>query len=201
VSSARQPSDRAAGVPQPQASGDRPRHRLFFALVPPPAVLADIGLVADELRQQQARGRPVRSEQWHLTLAFLGDFAEADAPERARRAGAEASASAHPFDVVLDRIASFPGARPPWFLTGDAAPILPLQSRLVAALQAAGLEPKDAGRVFVPHVTLLRNAHGPLPPTPIAPITWPAREFVLIDSGSAERGYVTLQRWALDGPA
>jgi 2'-5' RNA ligase len=194
--------DRAAGAPPPLPTGDKPRHRLFFALVPPPAVLADIGLVADALRQQQAaRGRPVGSEQWHLTLAFLGDFAEADAPERARRAGEEAAACAQPFDVVLDRIGSFPGARPPWFLTGDAAPILPLQSRLVAALQAAGLEPKDAGRVFVPHVTLLRNAHGPLPPTPIAPISWPAREFVLIDSGSAERGYVTLQRWPLDGPA
>jgi 2'-5' RNA ligase len=198
VNSARQPAPGAATLP---AAGAQPRHRLFFALVPPPAVVAAITQVAVDLRQHAARGRPTRPEQLHITLAFLGDFADPDAPERARRAGAEAAAGARPFDVVLDRVDSFPGARPPWFLTGDAAPFLPLQSRLLAALQVAGFRSKDAGRVFVPHVTLLRNAHGPLRPTPIAPIAWPARDFVLIDSGSAGRGYVTLQRWPLGDPA
>jgi 2'-5' RNA ligase len=198
VNSARQPAPGAATLP---AAGDQPRHRLFFALVPPPAVVAAITQVADDLRQHAARGRPTRPEQLHLTLAFLGDFTEADAPRRALEAGAQAAVDARPFEVVLDRLDSFPGARPPWFLTGDAAPILPLQSRLLAALHAAGFRPKDAGRVFVPHVTLLRNAHGPLPPTPISPIAWPVRDFVLIDSGSAGRGYVTLQRWPLGDPA
>jgi 2'-5' RNA ligase len=183
------------------AAGDTPRHRLFFALVPPPAVLSDIERIAADLQQRYAaRGRAIRPEQLHLTLAFLGNFDDADAAERARQAGTQAAVDTQAFDVVLDRADSFPGTRPLWFLTGDAAPILPLQSRLLAALHAAGFEPKDAGRVYVPHLTLLRNAHARLPPTPIAPIAWTAREFVLIDSRSAGQRYLVLQRWPLAAP-
>jgi 2'-5' RNA ligase len=179
-----------------------PAHRLFFALVPPPSALDAIERVAEDLREREgARGRPTRREQLHLTLAFLGDFDDADAPVRALRAGTRAAEGARDFNVVLDRAGSFPGARPPWFLTGKATPLLPLQAGLLSALQAEGFRPKDAGRPFVPHVTLLRNGNGGLEATPITPVAWPAREFVLVDSRTAEHRYVVLQRWPLSAPA
>ena len=67
--------------------------RLFVAIVPPPSALAELSAVVDELRAQAdllaagdttlepsgtvQRLRWSSSDQWHLTLAFLGEVDEA----------------------------------------------------------------------------------------------------------------------------
>jgi 2'-5' RNA ligase len=179
------------------------RQRLFFALLPPADVRAGIASAAALLAARFAPGgRAIAPEQWHLTLRFLGDFpAGSDAAERARWAGAQVRAA--PCALVLDLAASFPGARPPWVLRGAGArqALEGLHAGLCAALAAAGFAPGEPAHAFVPHVTLVRHATQALPPTPIAPIAWPARDFVLLESLPAERRYVERGRWPLAPPS
>lgn len=175
------------------------RQRLFFALLPPPAVHARIAEAAALLATRFAPGgRAIAPEQWHLTLRFLGDFpAGSDATERARWAGAQVRAA--PCALVLDQAASFPGLRPPWVLRGaDARLSLEgLHGGLCAALAAAGFPAGEPEHAFAPHVTLFRHAAQALPPMPIAPIAWAVRDFVLLESLPAEHRYVELARWPL----
>ena len=175
-------------------------HRLFFALAPTPAVLAEIEAAAEALGVPAAGGRRTRAEKLHLTLAFLGDFdaaAGTRAISQALLAGARAAANVLSFDFVLDQAFSFAGARPLWLLGGEAAPFKPLHVELMFALAAQQLVPRDAGRPFQPHVTLLRDARAPLPRTSIEPIHWRARELALFDSQLATGRYDIVERWPL----
>jgi 2'-5' RNA ligase len=171
-----------------------PRHRLFFGLQPPAPVLAQLLAAAARVQAQSAPGgRPVPREKLHLTLAFLGDFDDEDAVRRACDAGAQVEASG--FDFILDQATSFGTRQPLWVFAGDAAPFAKLHAGLLRCLNAQDLHAHDEPRVFLPHVTWLRHARGRLPRMQIAPIAWPAREFVLYDSRQGQ--YHVLARWPL----
>ena len=175
-------------------------HRLFFALAPTPAVLAQIESAAETLGVPAAGGRRTRPEKLHLTVAFLGDFdaaAGTSAISQALVAGAHTAGNVLAFDFVLDQAFSFSGARPLWLLGGEAAPFKPLHVELMFALAARQLVPRDAGRPFLPHVTLLRDARAPLPRTSIDPIHWRASELALFDSQLATGRYDIVERWPL----
>lgn len=176
------------------------RHRLFFALLPPADACARIAALAAALDARFAPGgRAIAREQWHVTLRFLGDFpAPSDAVERARWAGDRVHAE--PFDLGLDALASFEGARPPWVLLGGAAreQLEALHAALCEALAGAGFAPGEPRHAFVPHLTLVRHARQPLARMPVEPpIAWTARDFVLLESFPAEHRYVERGRWAL----
>jgi 2'-5' RNA ligase len=163
-------------------------HRLFFALAPTPAVLAEIESAAETLGVPAAGGRRTRPEKLHLTMAFLGDFdaaAGTSAISQALVAGAHTAGNVLAFDFVLDQAFSFSGARPLWLLGGEAAPFKPLHVELMFALAARQLVPRDAGRPFLPHVTLLRDARAaaahvdrshPLARERACPVRQPARD-------------------------
>jgi 2'-5' RNA ligase len=170
-----------------------PRHRLFFALQPPATVLASLlAAVAQVQAERGPGGRPVPPDKLHLTLAFLGDCDD-DASRRALEAGAMVEAPA--FIFTLDQATSFAARQPPWVFTAAAGPFAGLRSSLLRNLHAQGLHADDEGRDFVPHVTWRRNARQRLAPTAIAPVPWPARDFVLYDS--REGLYDVLARWPL----
>ena len=63
--------------------------RLFVALTPPREAVAQLWSAAAEVREAQPDLRWTPSEQWHLTLAFLGEVDDAprlDLTERLARA-------------------------------------------------------------------------------------------------------------------
>ena len=86
--------------------------RLFVAVVPPPEVLADLGAAVAPRQADQAVHRDLRwtgPEDWHVTLAFLGDVpgpvATGLAPALER-----AAAGHRPFPLALAGAGAFPAA-------------------------------------------------------------------------------------------
>jgi len=150
--------------------------RLFFAVWPDSAArerLAELarGVAAD------FGGKPVAAARIHLTLAFLGEVDEARMP-----AAGEAAASVHcaPFQVRLDGIGSFAGARVAWAGMSGEAPsaLLELQATLAAALASSGFALEE--RPFAPHATLARGIARTVPRERIDPVAWEARQFSLV---------------------
>ena len=168
-------------------------HRLFFALWPDDALRAAIAEVSQRLLPTTAHGRRMRVERLHMTVQFLGDF---DSPPDAAIDTAIAAAMSiePPMEIALplDRLGNFGRGRVVWLGT-SATPgqLLELHRRLGDALAARGLTPKHAD-MFVPHVTLARDA-GAAFEAAVPALQWRARDFVLVDSTSGE--YRILGRW------
>ena len=60
--------------------------RLFVAIVPPPAVQAELARRLAPLQAEAAPGlRWTSQESWHITLAFLGEVREEVVPELSTR--------------------------------------------------------------------------------------------------------------------
>lgn len=175
-------------------------NRLFFALWPDETVRSASREAARQLNLRLQPGGYLSSpERYHLTLLFLGDQVLPQ-HERAARLAVDALRAA-PFDLCFDQAGSFRNKSIPWWLGPRQVPagLTRLQERLRESLQRAQV-PVDRMR-FVPHLTIARDARRVLPVTPIAPIVWPVREFVLIRSHLDRQPveYEILQRWALEG--
>jgi 2'-5' RNA ligase len=182
---------------------DATPHRLFFALWPDAALRGRIASTVAGLERDNAPGgRRLNPDRYHLTLQFLGDFQPLRQSVVDAAIAAADSIRLPGFDLVLDRVGSFPKAGVCWL--GASAPpeaLRQLWDGLGSALASARVQVKSASD-FSPHLTVLRDVHRPLPSTPIEPLPWPLREFVLIDSVSgAHPTYRLLGRWPLqDGP-
>jgi 2'-5' RNA ligase len=178
---------------------DATPHRLFFALWPDAALRGRIASTVAGLERDNAPGgRRLNPDRYHLTLQFLGDFQPLRQSVVDAAIAAADSIRLPGFDLVLDRVGSFPKAGVCWL--GASAPpeaLRQLWDGLGSALAIARVQVKSAS-AFSPHLTVLRDVHRPLPSTPIEPLPWPLREFVLIDSVSgAHPTYRLLGRWPL----
>jgi 2'-5' RNA ligase len=188
--------------------------RLFVAVVPPPEVLVDLDTAVASHRAERAAHRDLRwtgQEDWHLTLAFLGDV---PGPVAARLASAlERAAAGHrPFPLALAGAGAFPEAphaRVLWCgLDGDQAALAALAASVADAVTRAGAAPPDAGRPFRPHLTLART-RGRTPAdvrdlvtalSGYASPSWPVDRIQLIDSHPGGRPrYSPIGRWPLNG--
>lgn len=173
-------------------------HRLFFALWPGDELRRGIGEATSQLLQQHdADGRRIGSHRYHLTLQFLGDYAELPPSLVESAAKAAASIEVTPFELVLDRAGSFRNRSIPWWLGCEATPdsLRVLWDELGAALAKGGVRVRS-GRDLVPHVTVLRDARRPLPSTAITPLPWSVESFVLIHSElGAHSAYTVLGQW------
>jgi 2'-5' RNA ligase len=171
---------------------------LFFALAPAPATRAAMAAAADALRaEHDPRGRWLKPARYHLTLQFLGEFAQVPPDLVARAIAASADIALPRFDFRLDVAGSF-GARgmPVWLGCQEApAALLQLHDALGRALARHGCRTHGASRM-VPHVTILRDAEHALRRPLAPPIDWHVEEFVLIDSQPPEP-YRVIGRWPL----
>lgn len=176
-------------------------HRLFFALRADARTASAIAGAMAVLESATAiRHRPIDPVNLHVTLNFLGNFAQFPVDVAVRAKAAAAALDHCSFDFVLDRIASFRGHRQsPWVLRcapGTEEGLREFQGRLGGALARAGVVAED--REFVPHATIAYGDAELPAPLPISPIRWPARAFALIDSHAGCARHDVLAEWKLD---
>lgn len=192
--------------------------RLFVALEPSPAGIAELDTAVAPLRVRRPELRWVGTDRWHVTLAFLGEVAEDkldDLGVRLERAAARhgvqtlrigrggAFPSAGKARVLISHVESVapePAPRSQSGLAGLAA----LAASVSAAARRAGAPPPDEGRRYRPHLTLARSRQ----PTDLGELAealsgftgqpWTASQVHLIRShtGPAPH-YDTLGSWPL----
>jgi 2'-5' RNA ligase len=119
------------------------RVRLFVSIRPSRRAVAHLDAAL-------AGRRTSRQDQWHVTLALLGEVAD---PEVLRGPLGEAARSMQPFDVHLAGGSAFNGARAAWAGVGGDVEAL---SSLAAAVQQAcrGAGAWSGNRRFRPHLTV-----------------------------------------------
>lgn len=176
------------------------RHRLFFALWPNAEVASHLhALGADLVEHTHGRGRVMRAETIHMTLAFVGAVTSGQRDAMIKSAN-EIQCDA--FDVSLDRLGFW--ARGGVLYAGSSASETAMpcrQRRLFDAVRdlvgQSNLPHID--RVPVPHVTLARNVRGPNLPRLGDTLSWHAEEFALVESQlhSSDARYKTLATWPL----
>ena len=176
-------------------------HRLFFAVFPDDAARRAIALAAEGMRSRgTVRGRWIDPRRYHLTLIFLGDNAELrrDLVDRAMAAAMKVRLPA--FVLSLERIASFPGRKPPGVLlcAEGTTPVHALWLALRRELELVGLG-AALEKDFTPHLTVFHGHGAMLDAAAIEPIAWTVREFVLVHSVVGQKEYRILGRWALSG--
>jgi RNA 2',3'-cyclic 3'-phosphodiesterase len=183
--------------------------RLFVAIVPPPGVLAELAAVVEPLRAARPELRWTGEDDWHLTLAFLGELAETVLPELSIRL--ERAASRHSGQqLAVAGGGAFPGrrkARVLWAGVRSGAGLAPLAASVAAGARRAGAPPPDEGRKYRPHLTLAR-CREPADVTELAAALegfagreWTATDLRLIRSnlGNRHPRYQDLGDWPLRG--
>jgi 2'-5' RNA ligase len=158
--------------------------RCFIAAWPDSAARRRCAELIEAVRPHADHGRATRPENLHLTLAFIGELADAEA---AAVAAACAGLAPAPRDWRLDVIGFFARPRVLW-AGGTSTPDLDA----IAAAARALLDRMNVRydrKPFVPHVTLLRDVRRFDGPTAIAPpIAWCVDDVGLYRSGRDERG-------------
>jgi 2'-5' RNA ligase len=168
--------------------------RLFFALWPDDDVSS---YMRDHLlpHLQSLRGKPQRPDQWHVTLAFLG---EVPTPRRALLQAVADRVTAAPFTLSFDAIEYWRRPRVVCMTASLTPPPLQiLVESLRERLQGAGFELDP--RPYLPHVTLARKVFVAEEFTLAAPVVWTVDRFTLVRSVTDPAGsrYEPLHWWNL----
>lgn len=182
--------------------------RLFVAVLPPPEALDELAAAVAPLRQEAPDLRWTGRQQWHLTLAFLGEVDERVLPDVTTRL--ERAASRHPAqELAFAGGGAFPSARRARVLwTGFRASdkeLAALAASIAAGARRAGAPPPDEGRKYHPHLTLAHCR----PPNDVSGLVgsladfagtmWTARSVVLMRSylGGGPPRHEQLAAWPL----
>jgi len=168
--------------------------RAFYALAPTESVRARLAELGRDVARR-SRGRAVAPENAHLTLAFLGDVADAALPEL-HAIGHRLPSTG--FELEFDSLGAWRASGVAWIAPSVLPPELPaLHAQLAQALNDAGFAHET--RPFRAHVTLARRCLQPLPRTRCAPIVWAVDRVLLIGSELRSEGpiYRELGAWPL----
>jgi RNA 2',3'-cyclic 3'-phosphodiesterase len=189
--------------------------RLFVAIVPPPAVTAELDACTAPLRPAWPGLRWTGPEAWHVTLTFLGEVREEVLPELTTRL--ERAARRHRAQRLAVRgggaFPSSPRARVVWAgLDADRPALAALAASVAAGARRAGAPSPGEDRRFRAHITLARLRE----PGDVRPLTaelsglsgtpWTAAEIQLIRSHLPGPGagrtpvYTSLAAWPLTTP-
>jgi 2'-5' RNA ligase len=154
--------------------------RVFFGLWPPAPLAGHLAGLAEQWAAA-AGGRATRRNTIHLTLAFLGNV---PVGRLAELQAVAAGVCSEPCELVLDTAGIWHRKRIAWAGCTKVPPALAaLAAGLAGRLSAAGFPLADAGRPFVPHVTLVRRVRDTAAaPPPLGPLRWYCDRFVLVRS-------------------
>ena len=128
--------------------------RLFVAIDFETRTKGELGEIRDALRERTQRGSFTRTENFHLTLVFLGEVPGDRVPDITR---AMDNIKSIPFELTMGGLGRFSRAGGDvWWIGVQKSPELgQLQSALSRALAAQGFEIEQ--RVYTPHLTLARQ--------------------------------------------
>ena len=127
--------------------------RIFFALWPDDRQRDRLRDVINSVART-VEGRVIDRRNWHVTLAWIGDFPERQIPDLQSRA---AQIQVKPFRLSFDRLEFW--ARPKVAcMVGATVPaeLQALVADLHIVIQDFGVIPND--RTYRPHITVARNA-------------------------------------------
>lgn len=157
--------------------------RLFFGLWPDPAT-RDALRRATRALVRHCGGKPVPAENFHLTMAFLGDVPD-EQVEGIRSAAA--GCRLEPLTLCLERIGHFSVPQVLWIGPSETPePLVRLASDLWRALAPVGLRPQ--ARPFHAHITLARKVVEIPEMTAVRPVQWPVTGFSLLESQTTATG-------------
>ena len=122
--------------------------RLFIAIQPNRSVRAALRAVQNELRRRGVEGNFTRMENLHLTLAFIGEYPDADTVTDVLQ-----GLSFEPFTIRTEGFGSFGDLW--WMGLGSDGELEALDRQLRHLLADAAI-PFDR-KSFRPHVTLIRQ--------------------------------------------
>jgi len=170
--------------------------RYFLALWPDDQTREKLAAVADRLAPDS--GRRVRTQNLHITLAFLGHVAQEVVEELC--AGC-AQIKTRAFSLNLDHIGWWKRPRVLW-LAADAIPddLQDLSLQANALVQACGIKLDD--RPYQPHLTLMRKVPERPRGVRFDPIYWNISDFCLVKSNTLPGGaeYCIVSTWPLQQP-
>ena len=109
--------------------------------------------IQDTMRTYGVRGKDTPPENMHLTLAFIGEYDDAELVKEVVE-----SIEIRPFEIRLKGIGAFGDLW--WVGIDNSAPLMAISRRLRRALAEAGI-PFDKKK-FSPHITIIRRANGRL---------------------------------------
>jgi 2'-5' RNA ligase len=159
--------------------------RLFFSLWPTSKVRQQM-VAASEQAIEAAGGNPIPPENYHITLAFLGNVPRDTIPELIFVArGIRFPA----FEMQLDRTGYWPRSQIAWLKpSATPSPLEKLVAELWVALSTLGITPDEHS--FAPHVSLVRRVPGGLGRLLDQKVVWPVRDFALVQSDAQPSGSV-----------
>jgi 2'-5' RNA ligase len=169
--------------------------RLFFALWPNAKLQGALHDVGQQL-QKAFGGRVVRTENIHLTLAFLGSVPTERIDELV---GIGSLIMVKRFELKLTETGCWKRSAVGW-IAPESLPeplkdlVLDLRSRLLTAGFRVDNKP------FAPHLTLVRKAKCKTTEAPpAATLVWPVARFALIASETLDTGpvYTPISGWPL----
>ena len=143
----------------------------------------------NELYDQGVRGSFTPEENMHLTLAFIGEYPDAEPV-----LDALSGVSFTPFEIALQGMGCFGDLW--WAGIGESAPLASVVRRIRRALAEHDI-PFDRKR-FSPHITLLRRASGKLPGHEIRPAAMRVKTISLMRSDRGRNGMIYTELGAIE---
>lgn len=155
----------------------KPSLRTFLALWPDAAVRAQLA-ERSAAAARACAGRAPQPDTLHLTLVFIGTTSA----DRIAALSAMMDAIDAPwFALRFDRSGWFRQSGVAWLgVREPPEALMALQEALARGASRLGFS-LDV-RPYVPHLTLARDVHKPLPDRVFAPLDWPVASFVLVAS-------------------
>lgn len=163
--------------------------RLFLAIALSEAMKNALLDVQDEIYDGGVRGNFTNEENMHLTLAFIGDY-----PDAQPVLDALSAVSFTPFEIQLDGLGCFGELW--WAGLKSSAPLEALARRLRRALAERQI-PFDNKR-FSPHITLIRRASGRPPCLAIRPESMRVERVSLMRSERGKNGMIYTELGAIE---
>lgn len=153
--------------------------RLFVAIRLSEELKTALRRAQREMEERGIRGAYAPAENLHLTLAFIGDYPEAEPV-----LDALSTVSFRPFALSLDGIGCFGDLW--WAGIRDSVPLTAVARRVRRALTESEI-PFDRKR-FSPHITLIRKASKGAAGIPITPAEMTVSTLSLMRSDRGKNG-------------
>lgn len=163
--------------------------RLFIAIKLSDELKAALLSAQSQMAAQGVRGRYTAEENLHLTLAFIGEYPDAEPVLDALSA-----VSFAPFALALEGMGCFGDLW--WAGTRESAPLAALVRRVRRALAENGI-PFDRKR-FSPHITLIRKAVGEPRGIGISPAAMSVGTISLMRSDRGRNGMIYTELGTLE---